>query len=62
MSKLKYKDIITGDVVDLEGNNYTQMEKDAPKEMFEIIARLQMQVFALTQQVAALTKKVGEKE
>lgn len=61
MSNLKYKDIVTGDVVDLTGNNYTQMEKEAPKEMFEIIARLQMQVFTLTQQVAALTKKVGEK-
>lgn len=60
MTTLKYKDIVTGDIVDLHGNNYSQMEREAPKELLQLVSQLQLQVMVLTKQLAELKAKVGE--
>lgn len=60
MTTLKYKDIVTGDIVDLHGNNYSQMEREAPKELLQLVSQLQLQIMMLTKELAELKLKVGE--
>ena len=60
MTTLKYKDIVTGDIVDLHGNNYSQMEREAPKELLQLVSQLQLQVMVLAKQLAELQTKAGE--
>lgn len=60
MTTLKYKDIVTGDIVDLHSNNYSQMEREAPKELLQLVSQLQLQVMVITKELAELKAKVGE--
>lgn len=62
MTTLKYKDIVTGDIVDLHGNNYSQMEREAPKELLQLVSQLQLQVMVLAKQLAELKTKAGEQQ